>query len=211
MKQGKFITLEGGEGVGKTTNLLFIQQFLEQQGVSVVVTREPGGTPLAEKLRTVLLESHDEQISEKTELLLMFAAREQHITNVIKPALDSGFWVLSDRFTDATYAYQGGGRKIAVSIIAWLENFVQAQLQPDLTLLLDAPIELGLERAKKRGNLDRFETEQLDFFRRVRAAYLNRATHSSRRIKIINAAQPLEIVQYDIQQWLEKLIASPDL
>jgi dTMP kinase len=127
---------------------------------------------------------------------------------VIKPALDNGIWVLSDRFTDATYAYQGGGRGIAMQTIAWLENFVQTGLQPDLTLLLDAPIELGLERAKKRGALDRFETEQIDFFNRVRKAYLQQAQQNPQRIKIINAAQPLEIVQSNIQQLLEELIST---
>lgn len=206
MKKGKFITLEGGEGVGKTTNLAFIKQCLENQGISVVVTREPGGTVLAEKLRSLLLENQNEVISEKTEILLMFAARSQHITNVIQPALERGNWVLCDRFTDATYAYQGGGRGINTDVIAWLEQFVQAGLQPDLTLLFDAPIELGMQRAKKRGALDRFENEQLSFFNKVREAYLERAQQYSERIKMIDAAQSLEIVQATIQPLLEKLI-----
>lgn len=206
MKKGKFITLEGGEGVGKTTNLAFIQAYLKKQGLSVVVTREPGGTALAEKLRALLLENQSEAISEKTELLLMFAARAQHITNVIQPALERGNWVLCDRFTDATYAYQGGGRGIDVSLIAWLEQFVQVELQPDLTLLFDAPIELGMQRAKNRGALDRFENEKLDFFNKVRAAYLERAKQNSERIKIVDAAQSLESVQRDIGQLLETLI-----
>jgi dTMP kinase len=170
-KKGLFITLEGGEGVGKTTNLAFIQHFLESKGMTVVVTREPGGTVLAEKLRGLLLENQNELISEKTELLLMFAARAQHLKNVIEPALESGDWVLCDRFTDATYAYQGGGRGIDTNLIAWLEQFVQDELCPDLTLLFDAPIELGMQRAKKRGALDRFENEQLEFFNKVRTAY----------------------------------------
>jgi dTMP kinase len=205
MRKGKFITLEGGEGVGKTTNLTFIQQWLESRNISVIVTREPGGTALAEKLRHLLLENQGEAISEKTELLLMFAARSQHINNVINPALERGDWVLCDRFTDATYAYQGGGRGIDVNVIAWLEQFVQTQLQPDLTLLFDAPIELGMQRAKKRGDLDRFENEQLSFFNKVREAYLERAQQYSERIKMIDATQSLEKVQNDIQKLLENL------
>jgi dTMP kinase len=207
MKKGRFITLEGGEGVGKTTNLSFIREYLTIQGISVVVTREPGGTPLAEKLRHLLLENQGEAISEKTEILLMFAARSQHITNVIQPALARGDWVLCDRFTDATYAYQGGGRNIDTNIIAWLERFVQAELKPDLTLLFDAPVELGMQRAKKRGALDRFESEQLSFFNKVRTAYLEQAQQHFERIKIIDASQSLEKVQQDIRQRLEKLIA----
>lgn len=206
MKKAKFITLEGGEGLGKTTNLEFIKSYLENQGIAVVVTREPGGTVLAEKLRQLLLENQAELISDKTELLLMFAARAQHIKNVISPALARGEWVLSDRFTDATYAYQGGGRGIDRDVIAWLEQFVQAELQPDLTVLFDAPIELGMQRAKKRGALDRFETEQLSFFNRVRAAYLTQAQSYPQRVKLIDAAQPLEIVQNQIRQLLDNLI-----
>jgi dTMP kinase len=204
-KKGLFITLEGGEGVGKTTNLAFIQGFLEAKGIAVVVTREPGGTVLAEKLRGLLLENQNELISEKTELLLMFAARAQHLKNVIEPALERGDWVLCDRFTDATYAYQGGGRTIDVNVIAWLEQFVQDELRPDLTLLFDAPIELGMQRAKKRAALDRFESEKLDFFNKVREAYLQRARQYSGRIKIVDATQSLENVQKDILQLLEKL------
>jgi dTMP kinase len=206
IKKGKFITLEGGEGVGKTTNLSFIQQTLESRGLSVVVTREPGGTVLAENLRHLLLENQSEAISEKTELLLMFAARAQHIHNVITPALERGDWVLCDRFTDATYAYQGGGREMDVSLIAWLEQFVQNALRPDLTLLFDAPIELGMQRAKKRGNLDRFESEKLDFFNKVRNAYLQQARQHPERIKIVDASQTLEQVQSDIQHLLQALI-----
>lgn len=205
--KGLFITLEGGEGVGKTTNLLFIKQFLETKGIAVVVTREPGGTVLAESVRGLLLENQTELISEKTELLLMFAARAQHIKNVIEPALERGDWVLCDRFTDATYAYQGGGRGIDTNLIAWLEQFVQDELRPDLTLLFDAPIELGMQRAKKRGALDRFESEKLDFFNKVRESYLQRARQYSERIKIVDATQSLENVQSDIQKLLEKLIS----
>ena len=203
MKKGKFITLEGGEGLGKSTNLVFIQQWLAQHNISVVVTREPGGTALAEKLRQLLLDNHAENISEKTELLLMFAARAQHISQVILPALQRGDWVLSDRFTDATYAYQGGGRGLDLATIAWLEQFVQAQLQPDLTLLFDAPIEIGLQRATKRGALDRFENQQVTFFNRVREAYLQQAQRYPERIKLLDASQPLPCVQHEIQQLLQ--------
>lgn len=202
MQRGQFITLEGGEGLGKTTNLAFINTLLIERDISVVVTREPGGTVLAEKLRQLLLENNDEPIAEQTELLLMFAARAQHINNVIEPALSQGKWVLCDRFTDSTYAYQGGGRKIDLETIRWLESFVQQQLKPDLTLLFDAPVELGMKRAKKRGRLDRFENEQLMFFNTVRQAFLKQAANYPQRIKIINAELPLLEVQQSITHYL---------
>lgn len=195
MTRGKFITLEGGEGVGKTTNLAFIKDYLQEHGIAVVVTREPGGTLLAEKIRLLLLDSASESISEPTELLLVFAARAQHIKHVIAPALSQGKWVLCDRFTDATYAYQGGGRNMDIHTIEWLENLVQGALKPDLTLLLDAPIETGIERVRERGKLDRFESEKIDFFERVRQAYLRQAERYPERIKRINANQPLTNVQ----------------
>lgn len=203
MQRGQFITLEGGEGLGKTTNLAFINTLLIERDISVVVTREPGGTVLAEKLRQLLLENNDEPIAEQTELLLMFAARAQHINNVIEPALSQGKWVLCDRFTDSTYAYQGGGRKIDLETIRWLESFVQQQLKPDLTLLFDAPVELGMKRAKKRGRLDRFENEQLMFFNTVRQAFLKQAANYPQRIKIINAELPLLEVQQSITHYLD--------
>ena len=153
MIRGKFITLEGGEGVGKTTNLAFIKDYLQQHNIPVVVTREPGGTVLAEKIRHLLLDKDSEIISEQAELLLIFAARAQHIKHVIEPALAQGEWVLCDRFTDATYAYQGGGRNMRISTIEWLENLVQGNLRPDLTLLLDAPVEIGIERAREARQL----------------------------------------------------------
>ncbi|MBS4050539.1 MAG: dTMP kinase, partial [Methylomonas sp.] len=163
MTRGRFITLEGGEGVGKSTNLQFIRHLLAQKQIDVVLTREPGGTELAEKIRQLLLEKHSESITPQAELLLVFAARAQHVQHVILPALAQGKWVLSDRFTDATYAYQGGGRNMDNRIIAWLESTVQGELRPDLTLLLDAPVETGLLRAQHRGKLDRFESERRDF------------------------------------------------
>lgn len=206
MTRGKFITLEGGEGVGKTTNLSFISSYLQNHGIDVIVTREPGGTRLAEKIRELLLDSNNESISESAELLLMFAARAQHIKHVIEPALSQGKWVLCDRFTDATYAYQGGGRNMNINTIEWLENLVQDTLRPDLTLLLDAPVEVGIERAKDRGQLDRFESEKIDFFERVRQAYLRQAELYPERIKLIKADQPLSDVQNKLIDMLTPLI-----
>lgn len=198
MKCGKFITLEGGEGVGKSTNLAFIKTHLEQHAIPVVVTREPGGTYLAEKIRNLLLDNESEKLTETAELLLMFAARSQHIKHVIEPALAAGNWVLCDRFTDASYAYQGGGRNMKASAIEWLEHFVQGALRPDLTLLLDAPVDVGIERARQRGQFDRFEMEQNIFFERVRRAYLLQMELNPERIKLIKANQPLGDVQRSI-------------
>lgn len=207
VKPGKFITLEGGEGVGKTTNVPFIQGYLQGLNIPVIVTREPGGTAYAEKIRHLLLNHNDETITPQTEILLMFAARSQHIAHVIKPALAQGQWVLCDRFTDATYAYQGGGRGTGMEAIAWLENFVQEDLRPDLTLLLDISIEIGMERAKSRGGrLDRFETEQSGFFGRVRQAYLQQATRYPERIKVIDAGCPLALVQKNLIEALTPLL-----
>ncbi|MDD1640091.1 MAG: dTMP kinase [Methylococcaceae bacterium] len=195
MIRGKFITLEGGEGVGKTTNLTFIRDYLQEHNIPVVVTREPGGTVLAEKIRHLLLDNDSEIISEQAELLLIFAARAQHIKHVIEPALAQGEWVLCDRFTDATYAYQGGGRNMRISTIEWLENLVQGNLRPDLTVLLDAPVEIGIERARERGSFDRFELEKISFFEHVRRAYLLQAELHPERIKLIRANRPLVDVQ----------------
>lgn len=206
MKPGKFITLEGGEGVGKSTSLIFIKQLLEDAGIDVVTTREPGGTILAENIRQLLLDNSEEAVSETTELLLMFAARAQHIQQVINPALAQGQWVLCDRFTDATYAYQGGGRGMDVKMIEWLEQKVQGNVRPDLTLLLDAPIAVGMERANKRGELDRFEQEKHDFFERVRSAYLARANQNQQVMKIINADQPLNKVQKQIAAFVQSFL-----
>jgi len=205
MKPGRFIILEGGEGVGKSTNVQFIRQILEERQINVTVTREPGGTVVAEKIRAILLDRQDEAICEQAELLLVFAARAQHIHHVILPALQAGKWVLCDRFTDATYAYQGGGRNMDMQSIAWLEKAVQGALQPDLTLLLDAPVEVGLQRAKHRGKLDRFEIERLEFFERVRAVYLQRASLDSQRYKVIDACLPLPEVQEKIREALAVL------
>jgi len=206
MTRGKFITLEGGEGVGKTTNMAFIKDYLEQHNIAVVVTREPGGTQLAEKIRQLLLDTQSEAVSEQAELLLMFAARAQHIKHVIEPALAHGKWVLCDRFTDATYAYQGGGRNMKISSIQWLENWVQGSLKPDLTLLLDAPVEIGMARVKKRGAVDRFESEKINFFESVRRAYLLQAELYPERIKLIKANQPLADVQRAIADVIRILL-----
>ncbi|MEC4747815.1 dTMP kinase [Methylomicrobium sp. Wu6] len=207
MARGKFITLEGGEGVGKSTNLIFLHDFLKVRNIPVVITREPGGTPLAEKLRALLLDKNGESIAATTELLLMFAARAQHIRHVIEPALAKGEWVLCDRFTDATYAYQGGARHMELSTIAWLEHLVQGSLRPDLTLLLDAPAETGLARAReRRGEADRFEAEKRQFFEDVRLAYLKQAEQHPERIKIVAADRPLPDVQAALADSLSALL-----
>ncbi len=198
MSRGKFITFEGGEGVGKTTNVAFVERYLQSKNISVVVTREPGGTKLAEKLRALLLDKKSEAITQEAELLLMFAARSQHIKHVIEPALARGDWVICDRFTDATYAYQGGGRNMKISTIEGLENLIQGNLRPDLTLLLDAPVKIGMERAGKRGAFDRFESETLQFFEDVRRAYLLQAELNPQRITLIKANQTLAEVQQAI-------------
>lgn len=206
MKRGLFITIEGGEGVGKSTNIAFIQETLAAKGVETTVTREPGGTPLAEEIREVLIKNRDEKVVSETELLLMFAARAQHLHQKILPALEKGTWVISDRFTDATYAYQSGGRGVPAEKVSLLENFVQGDVRPDLTLLLDAPIEVGMARAKNRGALDRFEEEQAEFFNNVRDNYLSRAKAEPERFKVIDATQSLEAVQADIAEVLGAIL-----
>ena len=203
-KRGKFLTVEGTEGVGKTTNIAFIKAWLERQGIEYIATREPGGTPLAEQLRGLLLQPRDEEVDERAELLMVFAARAQHLARVILPALEAGKWVLCDRFTDATYAYQGGGRRMDVAAIAALEQLVQQDLRPDAVLLLDIPVQQGLERARGRGELDRFEQEDLAFFERVRQAYLTRASHDI-RYRVIDAGRSLDQVQADLASHLQQL------
>jgi dTMP kinase len=204
--RGKFITIEGTEGVGKTTNISFIKQWLDDNGISFINTREPGGTPLAEEIRQVLLSNRDEKVCSKAELLMMFAGRAQHIDQVIEPQLAQSNWVLCDRFTDATYAYQGAGREMGDDLIQSLETMVQGDMRPDLTLVLDVPVELGLERAGKRSEPDRFELEKTDFFNRVRQAYLSMATNNPHRYKIIDASQTLEIVQLQIADTLNSFL-----
>jgi len=203
--RGKLITLEGGEGVGKSTNLAFVKQYLESAGVELVVTREPGGTEVAEKIRQLLLTPSDEPITELAELLLVFAARAQHVEQLIKPALERGAWVLCDRFIDATYAYQGGGRAMDLGVIATLDRLVLADICADLTLLLDLPVEIGMARASARAALDRFEQEQLSFFEAVRHTYLARAKAEPDRVAIIDASPVLDQVQAQIEQALKAL------
>ncbi|RYY75728.1 MAG: dTMP kinase [Gammaproteobacteria bacterium] len=204
--RGKFLSIEGTEGVGKSTNLVFVRDWLQARGIEVVVTREPGGTPLAEEIRSLLLAKRDEKVDETAELLLVFAARAQHIAQVIKPTLERGAWILSDRFTDATYAYQGGGRGLNTDTISQLEVLVQKQLRPDLTLILDIDVEQGLNRARQRGELDRFESEAVSFFERVRIAYQLRAKAAPENYAIINAGQELISVQADINAALTRLL-----
>ena len=196
--KGKFITVEGIEGVGKTTNIDFIHQQLQAAGRDVVLTREPGGTPLAEAIRGLLLDPAYTGMDSTCELQLMFAARAEHLAKVVWPALEQGQWVLCDRFTDATYAYQGAGRGIDSGVIARLEELVQGDFRPDLTLLLDVPVEIGLARAGKRGALDRFEQEKVAFFERVRNTYLEMAQRSPDRYRVIDASLPLNDVQNQI-------------
>ena len=202
--RGRFITFEGGEGAGKSSNVQLTAAFLRERGVEVVVTREPGGTPLAEDIRNLLLAPRDEIMQGDTELLLMFAARSQHVGALIRPALARGAWVLSDRFVDASYAYQGGGRGLSMSRIAELEKLVLADLRPDLTLLFDVPVEIGLARAGKRGDLDRIEREDLGFFQRIRETYLSRAAAEPERLQVLDAAAPLAKVQAQLLDSLER-------
>lgn len=204
--RGQFITVEGTEGVGKSTNMAFIESWLKKAGKELIITREPGGTELGEKLRAVLLDAKEQSMCDDTELLLMFAARAQHLHEVIQPALDAGKWVLCDRFTDATYAYQGGGRGIKMSRIAQLEQWVQGDLRPDMTLILDLPVDVGLERAGKRSAPDRFELEKHDFFNKVRDTYLARAAANPERYQVIDASPSISDVQQSIQTVLEKMV-----
>ncbi|MDH1010361.1 dTMP kinase [Pseudomonas nicosulfuronedens] len=203
---GLFITLEGPEGAGKSTNREYLAERLRERGIEVQLTREPGGTPLAERIRELLLDPSDEKMAVDTELLLVFAARAQHIAEVIRPALERGAVVLCDRFTDATYAYQGGGRGLPVERIARLESFVQGGLRPDLTLVFDLPVEIGLSRAAARGRLDRFEQEGRGFFEAVRNTYLDRAHADPARYHILDAAQSLAEVQRDLDKLLPALL-----
>lgn len=198
MSRGKFITLEGMDGAGKTTHLEWLRGHLAGRGLPLTVTREPGGTPLGEALRRLLLDSHEPRTPD-TEALLMFAARREHIATVIEPALAAGRWVLCDRFTDATYAYQAGGSGMAWDRVAALEHWVQGSLQPDLTFYFDLSPEVGRARTRQVREPDRFEREQEAFFERVRAAYLRRAAEHSQRIRVINAARSIAEVQIELQ------------
>lgn len=205
---GLFITLEGPEGAGKSTNREYLAEGLRTGGREVVLTREPGGTPLAERIRELLLAPSSEPMAVDTELLLVFAARAQHLAGVIRPALARGAVVLCDRFTDASYAYQGGGRGVPEARIASLENFVQGDLRPDLTLVFDLPVEVGLARAAARGRLDRFEQEGRAFFEAVRQAYLRRAASDPARYRVVDAGRPLAEVQRSLDALLPQLLES---
>ena len=204
----RFITIEGGEGAGKSTAQRFIADRLAERGITTVQTREPGGTPLAEAIRQTLLSVDGEAPVEMTELLLVFAARAQHLAKVIEPALLRGDWVLSDRFTDATYAYQGAARGLSTATILHLEQLVQGGRQPDKVLILDLPPEIGMARARSRGELDRFEREEHDFYERVRAGYLMRAEATPERYSVIDAGQALPQVESalaaEIEAWFDE-------
>ena len=203
---GRFITLEGGEGAGKSTCLRHIHRRMQAAGLDVVQTREPGGAPLAERIRGLLLDRDHQGMAADAELLLVFAARAEHLHHVIRPALEARRWVLCDRFTDATYAYQGGGRELGMERIAQLESFTQGTLRPDHTLLLDVPVAIGLERAEARSEPDRFEQEQRAFFERVRSIYRARAEAEPQRFQVVDAAQPLERVLADLDRILDGIL-----
>ncbi len=204
--KGRFITIEGVEGVGKSTNISYIESFLEARDIEFVSTREPGGTALAERIRDVLLDKAESSMDPMTELLLMFAARKQHTEEMIKPALARGKWVICDRYTDSSYAYQGGGRGLDSKIISKIEKLTLGGFKPDLTIVLDLPVKKGLARAGNRGELDRFELETENFFKRVRATFLARAkTH--KRYHVINASRSLNAVQGKIGAALTSLPA----
>ncbi len=207
--KGAFITVEGIDGAGKTTQISYIENWIKRSGFQLIVTREPGGTRLGEALRTLLLKEDCLEIDKETELLIMFAARQQHLNTVILPALQAGTWVLSDRFTDATYAYQGGGRGIDPERISVIEQWVHSGIQPDLTLLLDVPVDTGLKRIGERGeSKDRFESEVIEFKHRVREEYLQRAEEYAQRIKIVDASAGIDAVQTEIDQILRSFVDS---
>lgn len=202
MKPAQFITLEGSEGAGKTTALKVICELLEKWNINFICTREPGGEPVAEEIRQILL--HTDHLHAKTELLLMFAARNQHIENIIKPALSKGIWVISDRYVDASYAYQGGGRQLGFEVIKWMDNFIVGDIQADFTFLMDIEPEVGLQRIKKRGEIDRIEQESMEFFHRVTNAYRQKSQLSPEKYSIIDASQPVDEVKHAIQKSLIK-------
>ena len=208
MKQGLFITLEGGEGAGKSTNASFMADYLRAQGKQVLLTREPGGTPVAEAIRSVLLDASLPAMTMETELLLMFAARHEHLQQKILPALAQGTWVICDRFTDSSYAYQGYARGVNLQRIPQLEQWTQGDIRPDYVFVFDLPVEIGMTRAKARSVADRFEQEQLAFFEKVRQGFLMRAAQFPERYPIIQAQQPLAQVQAQLQAQLAQILAT---
>lgn len=206
-RPGLFITLEGGEGAGKSTAGEFLKHALGESGIDLLCTREPGGTPLGERLRSLLLDPEAECVDPMAELLMMFAARAQHLSQLVLPALARGQWVLCDRFTDASYAYQGAGRGLGAHPVSALENLVQGERRPDLTLLLDVPVGVGMERARGRGALNRFERETVEFLERVRQAYLRRAAQDEGRYRVIDGARPLADVERALRALVDDLLA----
>lgn len=209
-RAGRFITIEGVEGAGKSTCMQLVAELITGHGIRLLQTREPGGTPLGEELRNLLLSHRHTGMSDDAELLLMFAARSEHLRQRIEPALAEGQWVLCDRFTDATYAYQGAGRGVPIDRISVLEQWVQGKRRPDLTILMDIPVEMGLERAGKRSEPDRFESEDLAFFERVRRGYLEIAAREPNRVRVVDASQDLAAVQRDIHRLIEDFICETD-
>jgi dTMP kinase len=203
--KAKFISIEGGEGAGKSTAMKTIQSYLNQRGIAHLVTREPGGTPLAEKIRSLLLDKSEEMLLPESELLLFFAGRYQHVEHVIKPALEKGLWVISDRFVDASFAYQGAGRGITEDRIAYLKEWLIGSLLPAHTLLLDAPPALGLDRIKSRGELDRIEVEKIEFFNRIREYYLKLAAKEKTRFHVIDTSRSLSDVEDNTRLWLQDI------
>lgn len=208
MERGKFITVEGIEGVGKSTNIAVMVERIESAGRRVLTTREPGGTPLAEDIRDIVMNRADEPIPEIAELLLVFAARSLNVNNVILPALEAGTWVVSDRFTDSSRAYQGGGRGIPMETIDRLADWVHGDCWPDLTILLDAPVELGMQRANNRGAPDRFEQERHDFFQRVRECYLQLASREASRFIVLDTTRNMDDVKADVAAIVDELISN---
>lgn len=206
--RGKFITVEGIEGVGKSTNIEFLSSLIEEHGISVLVTREPGGTPMAERIRQLLLEHGDEPMPAIAESLLFFASRALLIDNTIKPALDAGTWVVCDRFTDASRAYQGFGRELGLEKINLMADWVQGELQPDLTLLLDAPVEIGMTRTAKRGGPNRMDSEAAEFYKRVREGYLSLAVAEPERFAVIDASREIGEVQAGIAREIGQLLSN---
>lgn len=207
MERGRFITIEGIEGVGKSTNMDAIVRHIEAAGHRVLTTREPGGTPYAEDIRAILTSRDEEPLPEIAELLLMFAARSLNVNNVIVPALDAGTWVVCDRFTDSSRAYQGGGRGLPMETIDRLADWVHGDTWPDLTVLLDAPVEVGMQRAGDRGAPDRFEQERHDFFERVRVCYLEIAAREPQRVVVIDTTQTLAEVEAQVCAIIDQLLA----
>lgn len=205
MSRGKFITIDGLEGAGKSTQIDFIKKYLSDRNLDVFLTREPGGTDLGERLRALLLDKNIDAMNPDTELLLMFAARNEHVKKVIVPKLEQGVWVISDRFTDASYAYQGGGRGIPLERIGELEQWTLQDFVPDMTFLLDLDVELGLSRVEQRGEKDRFEEEHRDFFNKVREIFSNRASKYPERIKLIDASKNIDETSSQIKKILDLL------